>query len=1044
MRKINFFPLLIILLLLSTNALFSEVKIEKRAVKFRTYPFSDPDPVAKIGRIYPYFRFDGFSDKPAQKRWNMIVLSNEFIEVWIAPEIGGKVWGAIDNTTGIPFIYFNRAIKFRDIAMRGPWTSGGIEFNFGAIGHTPNVATPVDRIVVRHKDGSISVFVGAMDLSSRTEWQVEIKLSKGKAYFETNTLWFNPTNLDTSFYHWLNGSTDTGNDLKYFFPGKYHLDHNGNYYPWPIDKKGRDISYYKNNNFGKYKPYHIFGTLTNYFSVIFQSKKFGAGHWGFYTDKPGKKIWMWGLSREGAIWEELLSDQDLGNKQYTEIQAGALFIQAGETENTPFKHLYFSPQDTEISKERWFLVKGLKEITKIDEQAAYNIKQKNNFLKIEISPFEKISKKLKVISEKGKILFEKNINLIPLKIFKIDIKIENNDKIRVFLGQKEVYDNSSNNGLQRPVKSKFTFYKKDFLYYYRKGLEKSKMRYYDQALKFFLKAYELEPRFLPVLTELSEIYYRRMQYDKSLYYSKLALSENTFNPKANFYYALSNEKIGNIADAKDGFSIAAKDSKYRSASFYNIAEIYFKDENFKYAEFFAKRSLNWNKFNINAYRLLTIIYRKKGLKESAKEIIKKLLSFYPLSHFSTFEYYLISGKKSYLEKLSKNIKNEFPYQTYLELALYYYRLGLLDESLTLLNSSPKNALINYWISYLYHLKGNEKYAKRFLKKAIESSPFLIFPFREESLFPLKWALSQNENWKTKYYLGLLYWSKYRIKKAKDFFLHCGNNPDYPPFYLAKAKLFEEDNPDISEKAYLKAYELNKKFWRTYHLFFKFLTKRKDFKRALLFSKKGTKIFKNSFTIKADYAEALYHTGKYKKSISTLKNLKILPSEAATFGRTLYNRAHIMYAIILSKQGKYKKSLEYLERAKLWPENLGAGKPYDPDNRVENFLTAQIYERLNKKKKAVKFYEKVIKYTIERKTDRLARKFPIYDFFGYFSAKSINDKNSLKKTENIINSRGREFSEILKNIDNKEWIIKNYKKASINSQRRFFFKILLNL
>ncbi|MEO6720007.1 MAG: hypothetical protein ABIN67_06560, partial [Ferruginibacter sp.] len=26
---------------------------------FKTYPFSDPDPVPEFGKIYPYYRFDG-------------------------------------------------------------------------------------------------------------------------------------------------------------------------------------------------------------------------------------------------------------------------------------------------------------------------------------------------------------------------------------------------------------------------------------------------------------------------------------------------------------------------------------------------------------------------------------------------------------------------------------------------------------------------------------------------------------------------------------------------------------------------------------------------------------------------------------------------------------------------------------------------------------------------------------------------------------------------------------------------------------------------
>jgi len=90
---------------------------------FKTYPFSDPNRVANIGRIYPYFRFDGYSSKGVNKEWKVICLENSYIKVFITPEIGGKVWGAMEKSTGKHFIYFNKVVKFRDIAMRGPWTS---------------------------------------------------------------------------------------------------------------------------------------------------------------------------------------------------------------------------------------------------------------------------------------------------------------------------------------------------------------------------------------------------------------------------------------------------------------------------------------------------------------------------------------------------------------------------------------------------------------------------------------------------------------------------------------------------------------------------------------------------------------------------------------------------------------------------------------------------------------------------------------------------------------------------------------------------------
>ncbi len=101
----------------------------------KTYPFSEPDPVADPSDLfYPYFRFDGFAAKGINKDWKVVTMENDYIRLTLFPEIGGKIWGAVDKTTGKEFIYNNHVVKFRDIAMRGPRTAGGTEFTFGFIG----------------------------------------------------------------------------------------------------------------------------------------------------------------------------------------------------------------------------------------------------------------------------------------------------------------------------------------------------------------------------------------------------------------------------------------------------------------------------------------------------------------------------------------------------------------------------------------------------------------------------------------------------------------------------------------------------------------------------------------------------------------------------------------------------------------------------------------------------------------------------------------------------------------------------------------------
>jgi len=57
------------MLLFISSVLFSQKQSTIREYKklFTTYPYSDPDPVPDFSKIYPYFRFDGFTDKPIQK-----------------------------------------------------------------------------------------------------------------------------------------------------------------------------------------------------------------------------------------------------------------------------------------------------------------------------------------------------------------------------------------------------------------------------------------------------------------------------------------------------------------------------------------------------------------------------------------------------------------------------------------------------------------------------------------------------------------------------------------------------------------------------------------------------------------------------------------------------------------------------------------------------------------------------------------------------------------------------------------------------------------
>ena len=63
------------------------------------------------------------------KTYTMVYLENEYVKIGILPEIGGKVFEAIDKTNHYDFIYHQHVIKPALISLLGAWISGGIEWD---------------------------------------------------------------------------------------------------------------------------------------------------------------------------------------------------------------------------------------------------------------------------------------------------------------------------------------------------------------------------------------------------------------------------------------------------------------------------------------------------------------------------------------------------------------------------------------------------------------------------------------------------------------------------------------------------------------------------------------------------------------------------------------------------------------------------------------------------------------------------------------------------------------------------------------------------
>ena len=154
-----------------------------------TYPVQDADPnpmflekrvyQGSSGKVYP----NPFTDRVAlEKRdasYRAIMLENEFIQLMILPEIGGRIHAGLDKTNQYDFFYRQHVIKPALVGLLGPWISGGVEFNWPQH-HRPSTYMPVHAAIEQSADGGWTVWLSEHDPMLRMKGMVGIRLVAGQ------------------------------------------------------------------------------------------------------------------------------------------------------------------------------------------------------------------------------------------------------------------------------------------------------------------------------------------------------------------------------------------------------------------------------------------------------------------------------------------------------------------------------------------------------------------------------------------------------------------------------------------------------------------------------------------------------------------------------------------------------------------------------------------------------------------------------------------------------------------------------------------------
>ena len=617
-----------------------------------------------------------------------------------------------------------------------------------------------------------------------------------------------------------------------------------------------------------------------------------------------------------------------------------------------------------------------------------------------LNALQKLNNTLYVKVNGNTVLSEK-LNLKPMEIYSQMFSASDSDKIEVYIEGTELdYSNDSQyKKIKRPFHPDKNLKISKSQQLFQEGCEALEYREYGKAHKILSELVTLDPSHREGLNKLSQLEYRSTNYSTALEYTNAVLKMDTYDAEANYMAGIVYRVLDDPLNALESLGWAARDMKYRSVAFAQMAEIYLRLKNYARAEIYAKKALDFNDYNLNAHQVLLLVHRISGNTDGFEKLAGKILGIDPMNHFAILEKTRFKRGGNLQSPYFLSMKNEFPEETILDLAIHYINLGLPEEAMEILRLGDIGTKNKLWLAYLLR-KTDERQSAQVLSDGISDPTDFVFPYRRETIPILQWAIQQDPSWKLQYYLAQAYLVVGQTNKGKSVLKSLSDVPDSDVFYRFRAKILTNDNYIGQKNDYQKALDLSKDNWKIWDEFIQFYLKNDKNNEAYSLSSVAYEKFDDNPNIGLIHAKAALRIDKFNETIAVLNSIQVLPFENASESREIYESAHIQTALEKMKEHKYNEAINILEKSKEWPENIGVGKPYDPDEREQDYLLSIAYERLGKLDKSKSVLKDIVTYTQESE-----QMDTINHIFGLLASKKLN-----KNTNDLLDYLEKQIGE----------------------------------
>lgn len=279
-----------------------------------------------VSSVYPYKMQDSYDRELRDTEYDVAVLENENLKATFFPGMGGKLWSLIDKRTDRELLFCNDVVRPCNLAVRNAWTSGGIEWNMGFLGHGPYTCSLVNTAKTTLADGTPVLRFYYFERIRACITQMDIFLPDGADSMFVRTRITNPNDEVVPMYWWSNVATIQEDGCRVIVPAmQSYISDKGCVKRVGIPYfNGTDISYPLNNRnafdyFWKTEPESL--------KYICQVDANGYGLLNTSTERlKGRKLFVWGNSQGGSHWMNFLTADDKAGS-YNEIQCGIANLQ---------------------------------------------------------------------------------------------------------------------------------------------------------------------------------------------------------------------------------------------------------------------------------------------------------------------------------------------------------------------------------------------------------------------------------------------------------------------------------------------------------------------------------------------------------------------------------------------------------------------------------------------------------------------------------------------------------------------------------------------